>query len=322
MTRCAHRRQRHSGLGLRRFDLRRFGFLHFGSGGGRFDRRQHRSSALRRGARQRNVQIGFRDFSLCDFSFDRFDRRRVGLHGSGPRGDLFLDLHKLRHDRTLIARRHRRGRGRHRRPGVERGLGLKHLRRCCVHAGHAAAHDLVRRLRRCDHRSDGGARRGRHRLFGGFGHRCCCDDRRPLIRREALRLGAHVVAALVVADRAVLTAVRGAIGAREILDGVSHVDVGVEQPFGVARVSHRLRGAEPDLHQAVIALGDEARIAFALDIDDAADERLWNAVHGGVERDTRVVHLGRPRLCKRRAGRRRHQRSGHKQNAPTGHAFE
>ena len=122
---------------------------------------------------------------------------------------------------------------------------------------------------------------GRLRLHGS---RC--------IRREALRLGFVVVAALIIPDRLVLITRSGAVRAGEIPDGIGHVGVGIEQAAGVAAVPHGLSGAEPDLHKAVIAGAHDAGIALALDMDDTPNQGFGHAVGGGMLGDEVIVLAG------------------------------
>ena len=116
--------------------------------------------------------------------------------------------------------------------------------------------------------------------------------RRCGIRREALRLRPVVVAALVVADRLFVVAAGRAVGAGEIADRIGHVGVGIEQAAGVAAVAHGAGGAEPDLHQAVIAGADDTRVALALDMDDAADQGFRHAMGRGVLGNEVIVFAG------------------------------
>ena len=131
-------------------------------------------------------------------------------------------------------------------------------------------------------------------------------------RQRAFRCRPLVEAALVIVDGALLVASRRAIGAGEILHRIGHVGVGIEQAVGGAAIAHRLGGAEADLHQAVVALADHPRVALALDMDDAAHQRLRHAIGGRVLGDQRVVRSGHG------AAGRRHQsaRTEHSRNPP------
>ena len=88
--------------------------------------------------------------------------------------------------------------------------------------------------------------------------------------------------------RAVGVAVGGMIGAGEIFHRVCHVGVGIEQAGGGAAIAHGTGGAELDLHQAVIALADGARISAALALDHAAHQVHRHIVGGGMPGDQRI----------------------------------
>lgn len=118
--------------------------------------------------------------------------------------------------------------------------------------------------------------------------------------------------------RAIGVAARRAIGAGEILHRIGEIGVGVEQAVGVARVADTARGAEPDLHQSVIAGVHGAGIAAALDLDDAANEMLGHAVGGGVLGDQCIVGAG---LCGGRKRQRRECGQSHRQQGNGGPAL-
>ncbi len=98
-----------------------------------------------------------------------------------------------------------------------------------------------------------------------------------------------MVAALVILHGAVgiASAAREAPG--QILHRISQIGIGIEQALGVARITQTTRGAETDLHQAVIAAMDNRGIAPALDPDDAVNEVLGQAVGDRVLGDQRIV---------------------------------
>ena len=112
------------------------------------------------------------------------------------------------------------------------------------------------------------------------------------IRREALRLGFVVVAALIIPDRLVLIAAGGAVRAGEIPDGIGHVGVGIEQAAGVAAVSHGRAVPSRICIKAVIAAAHDAGIALALDMDDPPNQGFGHAVGGGMLGDEVIVLAG------------------------------
>src|SRR5579871_465833 len=124
------------------------------------------------------------------------------------------------------------------------------------------------------------------------------------------RIGLHarrrgVVAAGVERDGAALAAAGGAVGAGEIAHRVAHVDGRIEQARSRAAITHGARGAEPDLHQAVIAGVHGARIAAALASNHALGERQR---HAGSARRLRD-HAGQFGVAGEAAPRRRPRRS-------------
>src|ERR1700675_1643045 len=79
-----------------------------------------------------------------------------------------------------------------------------------------------------------------------------------------LALGGVVIAAGVIGYGAVVVAVRSAVGAGEIFDGVGEIGVGIAQAFGRAGVTKVARGRELDLHEADgAASSDQARLIAA-----------------------------------------------------------
>ncbi len=116
----------------------------------------------------------------------------------------------------------------------------------------------------------------------------CVGAKSAAARRESFAFGGVVIAGGVIVHRPAGIAAGDMIGAGEIFHGISHVGVGIEQAGGAAAVTHRTRGREFDLHQAVIAARHDARIAAAFALDNAANQIFRNIVGGGVPGDQRV----------------------------------
>src|SRR5580700_9929466 len=112
------------------------------------------------------------------------------------------------------------------------------------------------------------------------------------IWRKTLRLGLVIIAARIERDGAVFVAAGGAIGAGEIAHRVSHIDLRIEQLGGRTGKAHGARRAEPDLHQTVIAAAHRTRIAAALALDDALDQRHRHAVGARLRRRHAVERRG------------------------------
>lgn len=106
-----------------------------------------------------------------------------------------------------------------------------------------------------------------------------------LNRKLTLTLGGVVVAGRVVTHSLILIAACRAISAGEILHRVGKIGFWIEQTFCGSSVAETARGAETDLHHAVIALADGARLIAALAHNDAMNEFDGNPVGGGVACD-------------------------------------
>ena len=116
----------------------------------------------------------------------------------------------------------------------------------------------------------------------------------------------HVmIAARIEHQSARLVAMSGPIGSGQIRHAVYHVGHRIEQAFRIASITKRPRGAEPDLHQAVIAAIDSARIEIAFAPDDEPDQRLRQAV--GMLDDQKLDR--RPLVGQRPLGRLPFERS-------------
>jgi hypothetical protein len=101
-------------------------------------------------------------------------------------------------------------------------------------------------------------------------------------------LNVVVLAGRIIVHGAIGIAASCAISAGKILRRIGDIRVGIEQAGGAAAIAHSARSAKPNLHQALVAGVDDARIATALTPDNTGHQALWNVVGGRMPGDKRI----------------------------------